>query len=169
MFVNNLKTSGAALLTGLALLVIQPNSAIASPNFDFKPSTPLSIPFSEDLINRIRAYEYPREFYRKSMRFARESLIISYEEWADFRQYKEFLKTSRSTEPIKPHPVEIKALLMIRNPKLVSSILTKKEIDDYELEIKMFDPYEDVTAINIKYGLNLSINEFQNNIGAMYL
>lgn len=158
-----LKASGTVLLTGLTALVTDVNDAQASPHFDSKPPTPFSSPYFEDLINQSRAYELSKEHQRKIF-------LFTYEEWKDFNRYRESPESSTRRKQINgPHPLEVKATLMTLNPKLVFSLLTPKEKQDYELELILFDSYIDASTISIKYSLNIPREEFRKNLGAMII
>lgn len=144
--------ASAVIFAGLTGLV---SSSEASTHFDTKPAIPFSHQYTEDLINQIRVYASSRDYYRKA-------IIITYEEWKDFNRYRESPESSDRNRQINgPHSVEVKALLMTKNPGITLSILTQKEVQEYNSELIMFDPLIDIPEINIKYTLHLSREEFQ--------
>jgi len=163
-FQNLRRTSSAFLLSGLALLLASPESTQASSYFKYRQlSTISSGDDFKEIANQLKQEDSKRRIYR-------ETLMFTYEEWKSFNHYRKSQDNLKDSElPDTPHVLELKASLMIRLPGLTKSLLSKKETDQFNSEIGMFDPMFDVYEIDRKYGLHLTPEEFQKNIGAMIL
>jgi hypothetical protein len=157
---NEFRRARTILYSGLAAMIT--TSAIAYPHLET----------NQRLLLPRHSYETLKKdlyFKNPNLGLSRQTLFMTYGEWKDYKEYRKSLENSKDP-PKKPHPVEIKALLMIQNPNLAFSLLTPKELEDFKLELKLFDPFVDPSDISSNYGLqSISREGFQKNLGAMVL
>lgn len=158
---NFLKASGAGLLalTGLAALV---NDSHSFPLFN---SSPAAVEFQ--LPDLKKDYEKIRE----ESKYARESMIFSYEEW---KELKETPNPPNNTEELE-NLIQLQMKLIpkissiIKNPQKAYEFLTNKEKIYYESELNMLDAEEKIIApnqLNQTYSLHFTPETFDNYPGA---
>ena len=154
---NFIRASGIAL-TGLASLVW---SVDASPKFNPAVLNPFK---QEDLQKEL-------ERAREEMKYAKESMIFSYEEWKAAKEEPKFLMSEEEIKAFLQAQIRLrkKARLIILESDIAYSFFTKNERDDYESELKMLEPIYDKVEINQKYGLDFTTEQFQKSLGAKIL